>query len=59
MAVPPDGDLEGSTMNLRDTEERMDANDPQDEELSLFDSGVILAGCLMGMAIMLLLAWIF
>lgn len=45
--------------NLREAEERMDASDPQDEELNLFDSGVILAGCLMGMAIIVLLAWIF
>lgn len=45
--------------NLREAEERMDADEPQDEELSLFDSGVILAGCLLGMAIMILLAWIF
>jgi len=28
-------------------------------EIDLFEAGVILGGCLMGMAIMLLLAWIF
>ena len=45
--------------NLREAEERMDAEDPQPEELSLFESGVILAGCLIGMAVIVLLAWIF
>jgi hypothetical protein len=51
--------VEGAMIDLHETEERMDAEEPQDEELSLFDSGVILAGCVLGMAIMLLLAWIF
>lgn len=43
---------------LHDLRQWFDSLDPQ-EECSLFESGVILAGCLFGMAIMVLLAWIF
>ena len=31
----------------------------QSDQSDLFDSGVILAGCLMGMLIMLVVAWLF
>jgi hypothetical protein len=49
--------MEGSTVNRFIWVPAEPKRKPR--EIDLFESGVILAGCLMGMAIMVLLAWIF
>jgi len=41
-------------MNLRREETRLDATEPQ--ELSLFESGVILVGCIIGMVLMVIVS---
>lgn len=46
-------------MNLRDIERWMDAREPQPPQMNCFESGVILALCLVGMAAIILLSIVF